>query len=167
MHYALVYDIKSVTLRDLWYFHRTRALCLLKIKSILVPFTFHICSWTFQNVVLFCNISPVYRITLQMCLRKKYPHRLFHNQYSLSIIHWTHNYTENELFIAVITLENILVCFNIPQGLPCGLVVRVPGYRCRGHGFDFPTLPYFLKISGSGMGSTQLRQDNSGDDSRK
>jgi hypothetical protein len=40
-----------------------------------------------------------------------------------------------------------------------GLVVRVPGYKSRGPGSDFPALQDFLS-SGSGMGSTQPREDN-------
>jgi hypothetical protein len=43
---------------------------------------------------------------------------------------------------------------------PCGLVVRVPGYRSRGHGFQFLTLSDILRSSGSGTGSTQPREDN-------
>jgi hypothetical protein len=39
----------------------------------------------------------------------------------------------------------------------CGLVVRVPGYRSRGPG-SIPTLPDFLRSSGSGTGSTQPRE---------
>jgi hypothetical protein len=42
----------------------------------------------------------------------------------------------------------------------CGLVVRVPGYRSRGPGFNSPVLPDFLRSSGSGTGSTQPREDN-------
>jgi hypothetical protein len=36
----------------------------------------------------------------------------------------------------------------------CDLLVRVPGYRSRGPGFDSPALPDFLRSSGSGTGST-------------
>jgi hypothetical protein len=43
-----------------------------------------------------------------------------------------------------------------------GLVVRVPGYRSRGPGFDFPALPDFLRSSGSGTGFTQPHEDNWG-----
>ena len=42
----------------------------------------------------------------------------------------------------------------------CGLVVRVSGYRYRGLGVRFPALPDFLSSSGSGTGSTQLREVN-------
>jgi hypothetical protein len=35
----------------------------------------------------------------------------------------------------------------------CGLVIRVPDYRSRG------PLPDFVRSSGSGTGSTQLRED--------
>jgi hypothetical protein len=41
----------------------------------------------------------------------------------------------------------------------CGLVVRVPGYRSRGPGFDSPALPDFLSSGGSGTGLTQPRED--------
>jgi hypothetical protein len=41
----------------------------------------------------------------------------------------------------------------------CGLVVRVPGYRFRGPGFNFRTLQG-KKSSGSGTGSTQPREYN-------
>jgi hypothetical protein len=41
----------------------------------------------------------------------------------------------------------------------CGLVVRVLDYRCRGPG----SIPgYYKKSSGSGTGSTQPREHNSG-----
>jgi hypothetical protein len=42
---------------------------------------------------------------------------------------------------------------------PLWLVVRVPGYRYRGPGFD-SALPYFLKCSGSGKWFTQPREKN-------
>jgi hypothetical protein len=42
----------------------------------------------------------------------------------------------------------------------CGLVVRVPGYRCRGLWVRFPALPDLLRNSGSGTESTQPRDDN-------
>jgi hypothetical protein len=41
----------------------------------------------------------------------------------------------------------------------CGLVVRVPGYRSGGPGFDFR---HYKKSSGSGMGSTHPREHNWG-----
>jgi hypothetical protein len=41
----------------------------------------------------------------------------------------------------------------------CGLVVRVPGYRSEAR-VRFPALPDFLRSSGSGTGSTQLREYN-------
>jgi hypothetical protein len=40
-----------------------------------------------------------------------------------------------------------------------GLMVTVPGYRSRGP-VRFPTLPNFLRSSGSGTGSTQPREYN-------
>jgi hypothetical protein len=50
--------------------------------------------------------------------------------------------------------------FFIPYSLTkdrlCGLVIIVHGYRSRG------PLPDFLRISGSGTGSTQPREDNRG-----
>jgi hypothetical protein len=39
-----------------------------------------------------------------------------------------------------------------------GLIVRLPGYRSRGPGFD--SLPDFLENSGSGMGSTQPHENS-------
>jgi hypothetical protein len=39
----------------------------------------------------------------------------------------------------------------------CGLVVRVPGYRSGGPGFDSQ---HYKKISGCGTGSTQPREYN-------
>jgi hypothetical protein len=44
----------------------------------------------------------------------------------------------------------------------CGLVVRVPGYRFSRSRVPFPSLPDFLRSSGSGTGSTQPREDNWG-----
>jgi hypothetical protein len=41
----------------------------------------------------------------------------------------------------------------------CGLVVRVPGYRSGGPGFDSRALQE-IKSSGSGTGSTQPREYN-------
>jgi hypothetical protein len=41
----------------------------------------------------------------------------------------------------------------------CGLVVRVPGCWTRGPCFWFPALPYFLRSSASGTGSTLPRED--------
>jgi hypothetical protein len=41
----------------------------------------------------------------------------------------------------------------------CDLVLRAPGYRSRGPDL-FPTLPDFLRSSGSGTGSTQSREYN-------
>jgi hypothetical protein len=41
-----------------------------------------------------------------------------------------------------------------------GIVVRVPGHRSRGPGFDFRALPDFLRSSGSGNSSTQPRKYN-------
>jgi hypothetical protein len=43
-----------------------------------------------------------------------------------------------------------------------GLVVRVPGYRSSGLGFDSPVLLDFLRSSGSGTGYTQPRENNWG-----
>jgi hypothetical protein len=42
----------------------------------------------------------------------------------------------------------------------CGLMVRVPGYRSRGPGSISGATRFFLRSSGSGMGSTQPREDN-------
>jgi hypothetical protein len=46
----------------------------------------------------------------------------------------------------------VIWCMN------CGLVVRVPGYRSRGPGFDSRAPK--KKSSGSGTGSTQPREYN-------
>jgi hypothetical protein len=42
---------------------------------------------------------------------------------------------------------------------PCGLVVSVPGHRCRSPG-SIPGLPDFLRSSGSRTGPTQPREYN-------
>jgi hypothetical protein len=42
----------------------------------------------------------------------------------------------------------------------CGLVVRVPGYRSRGPGFDSRVLTDFLRTSGFETGSTQPQEYN-------
>jgi hypothetical protein len=44
----------------------------------------------------------------------------------------------------------------------CGLVVRVPGYRSRNPGSIPGATRFFLRSSGSGLGSTQPREDNRG-----
>jgi hypothetical protein len=49
----------------------------------------------------------------------------------------------------------VCVCVCVCDRL-CGLVVRVIDYRCRGPGFDSQALQ--KKGSGSGTGSTQLRE---------
>jgi hypothetical protein len=41
----------------------------------------------------------------------------------------------------------------------CGLVIRVPGYRCRGSG-SIPVATRFSISSGSGTGFTQPREYN-------
>jgi hypothetical protein len=45
------------------------------------------------------------------------------------------------------------------KGRPCGLEVRVPGYRFRGPGTIPSATRLFLRSSGSGTGSTQPRDD--------
>jgi hypothetical protein len=42
----------------------------------------------------------------------------------------------------------------------CGLVVRVPSYRCIGPDSIPGATIFFLRSSGSGTGSTQPRDDN-------
>jgi hypothetical protein len=42
----------------------------------------------------------------------------------------------------------------------CGLVVKVPGYRYRSPGSIPDATGFFLRSSGSGMGSTQPCDDN-------
>jgi hypothetical protein len=43
---------------------------------------------------------------------------------------------------------------------PCGLVIRVSGYRSRGPGSIHGATRVFLRSSGPGTGSTQPRDDN-------
>jgi hypothetical protein len=74
---------------------------------------------------------------------------------------------EDEYFVMVIFTTLLVTCsFNhqyvkilknsgiIITDRLCDLVVRVPGYR------SFPALPDFLRSSGSGTGSAQLREYN-------
>jgi hypothetical protein len=59
-----------------------------------------------------------------------------------------------------IIFRNILIISNYYDSL-CGLVVRVPGYRSRGPGFDSQRYQIdILRSCGSGTLSTQPRECN-------
>jgi hypothetical protein len=60
----------------------------------------------------------------------------------------------NNAIIIIIIITVILITYRL-----CGLVVRVPGYRSGGPGFDSRALQE-KKSSRSGTGSTQLREYN-------
>jgi hypothetical protein len=57
--------------------------------------------------------------------------------------------------LTAVAIKNSMLCGGDRL---CGLVVRVHDYRCRGPGFDSRALQE--KSSGSGTGSTQLREYN-------
>jgi hypothetical protein len=57
--------------------------------------------------------------------------------------------------------NNIYIRIQIPVDRLCGLLVRIPGYRSGGPGFDSRALQE-KKSSGSGTGSTQPLDYNCG-----
>jgi hypothetical protein len=64
----------------------------------------------------------------------------------------------------VVTIEFALKCFVntisiycvVPEDRLCGLVVRVPGYRSRGPGFDSRRYQIFWEVLGLERGSLSL-----------
>jgi hypothetical protein len=90
----------------------------------------------------------------------KPPHCIIFACYCIFVVHTKVHLFENTILYSFlrcyfpVAASAFSVMYNVCSDRLCGLVVRVPDYRSRGPGIDF------LRSSGPGTGSTQLREYN-------